>query len=246
MGENSKIEWCHHTFNPWWGCTEVSAACDFCYARTWAKRFGKGDLWKGERQIASPETWKAPIKWNAAARDAGVRKRVFCASMADVFDNQALGEWRKELFRTIRQTPNLDWLLLTKRPQNIHKMLYAAIGTADLRSWKNVWVGTTTENQEEYDRRYEHLSRIEANVRFISYEPALGPLSILRRQPLPNWVIAGGESGPKARPSDPRWFYELRDECAGLGVNFFMKQMTERGKKVVIPGELLVREWPNA
>lgn len=246
MGENSKIEWTHHTMSPWVGCTKVSDACQNCYAESWAKRTGQAGLWAGERRRTSAAYWRQPIKWNKSAAVAGVRKRVFCASLSDIFDNQVPEEWRADLFRLIRDTPSLDWLLLTKRPQNINKMLFKAIGSSDLRSW-NIWLGTTTENQEEYDLRFRHLAGVAARIRFISYEPALGPI-IVKRQGLlsPDWVIAGGESGPKARVSDPQWFHNLRDECAELEISFFMKQITERGKKIVIPNSLLVREWPSA
>src|ERR1039458_2213458 len=132
MAENSKIEWTDHTFNPWWGCTPVSSACDFCYAEALSKRFGK-DLWGNKpRQRTSAQNWNQPRKWNRQAEKMGVRYRVFCASMADVFDNQVPTEWRDDLWQLIRETPHLDWLLLTKRPQNISKMLPPAIDHAEL------------------------------------------------------------------------------------------------------------------
>lgn len=229
MGENSKIEWTHHSFNPWVGCTKVSAACDFCYAEGWAKRTGQAGLWAGERRRTSAANWRQPLKWNAAAKAAGVRQRVFCASLADVFDNQVPEGWRADLFGLIRDTPSLDWLLLTKRPQNITKMLYAAIGSRDLRSW-NVWLGTTIESAEHW-YRYDEIAEVPAWVRFISYEPALGPLNLAKHitdaRPSPDWVIAGGESGGKARAANPDWFRDLRDECAALGVSFLFKQWGE-------------------
>jgi protein gp37 len=126
MGENSKIEWTHHTFNPWTGCTRVSPACDHCYAANIAKRnpaaFGS---WEpgSPRKRTSPRNWHQPIIWNRKAAEAGERHRVFCASMADVFDNQVSEDWRVHLWALIEDTPQLDWLLLTKRPQNIQRML---------------------------------------------------------------------------------------------------------------------------
>src|SRR5262245_18137233 len=123
MGADSKIEWCHHTFNAFVGCTKVSPACDHCYAEAWAKRAGHPELWAGERRRTSAENWKQPLKWDKAAARTGERHRVFCASLADVFDNQVPDVWRTDLWKLIDLTPNLDWLLLTKRPQNIAKML---------------------------------------------------------------------------------------------------------------------------
>lgn len=124
MSKDSKIEWTHHTFNPWWGCTKVSAGCKHCYAETWAKRLGK-DFWgvKAARRELSPAYWRQPFAWNVAAAAAGVRARVFCASMADVFeDRRDLDERRARLWKVIDSTPNLDWLLLTKRPENVERL----------------------------------------------------------------------------------------------------------------------------
>jgi protein gp37 len=177
MAENSKIEWCDHTFNPWIGCTKVSAACDHCYAETWDKRFS-GERWgpHAARTRTKPANWHKPVKWNREAEASGKRARVFCASLADVFDNHRsiLPEWRADLWRLIAATPHLDWLLLTKRPQNIAKMLPEGWGNG----WRNVWLGTTAENQEEADRRIPHLLATPAAVRFISAEPLLGPVDL--------------------------------------------------------------------
>jgi protein gp37 len=123
MGENTNIEWADHTFNPWVGCSKISSACDYCYAESWAKRSGHPELWQGERRRTAGANWQRPIKWNRQAATAGKRARVFCASLADVFDNQVPRRWRDDLWHRIDQTPHLDWLLLTKRPQNIAKML---------------------------------------------------------------------------------------------------------------------------
>jgi len=180
MGENTKIEWATHTFNPWVGCTKVSPACDHCYAEGWAKRTGQGHLWEGQRRRTSMSNWQKVRKWNREARAAGRRDRVFCASLADVFDNQVPSEWRRELWHYIEQTPSLDWLLLTKRPQNIAKMLPDP-GTGVKPwgdGWKNVWLGTTVENQAEADRRIPHLLAVPAVIRFLSCEPLLGPLDL--------------------------------------------------------------------
>jgi len=249
MAETSKIEWTDATFNPWVGCTKISPACDHCYAEGWAKRAGNPELWQGERRRTSAVNWRMPVKLNALAVTEGRRLRVFCASLADVFDNQVPADWREDLWALIRATPMLDWQLLTKRPQNIGKMLPADWG----QGWPNVWLGTTVENQAEADRRIPHLLATPAAVRFLSCEPLLGPVDLRHmdqdifdavgdaltgkwrwrdgptRQETPriNWVIAGGESGPGARPMHPDWARSLRDQCAAAGVAFHFKQWGE-------------------
>ncbi|HUC19430.1 MAG TPA: phage Gp37/Gp68 family protein [Acetobacteraceae bacterium] len=222
MGKNSRIEWTDHTFNPWWGCTKVSEACKHCYAEAWSKRVGQ-KVWgpKAERRFFTERHWLEPIKWNADALSKKSRRRVFCASMADVFeDRRELDEWRLRLWNLIEATPQLDWLLLTKRPELV----------AELTHWQdkwpsNVWLGTTIENQKSADSRLPHLTAIPATVRFISAEPLLGALDLRSRLGTTiNWVITGGESGPKARPSSPSWFRDLLGQCMQAGVPFHFKQ----------------------
>lgn len=237
MGAGTKIEWATHTFNPWVGCTKVSPACDHCYAEGWAKRAGSPELWQGERRRTSESYWKQPLKWNVEAVKLKSRPRVFCASLADVFDNQVPEQWRADLWEVIASTPNLDWLLLTKRPQNIAKML------PPLWPEPNVWLGTTVENQEEAGRRIPHLLAVPAVVHFLSCEPLLGPVNLAPFGHVVadgiafgfDWVIAGGESGPGARPSNPDWFRWLRDECADAGTAFFFKQHGEWGVECMPP-----------
>lgn len=224
MARNSPIEWTHHTFNPWWGCAKISPACAHCYAEKWSKRVGL-DLW-GEsepRRFFGDRHWREPLSWNAEAERTRVRKRVFCASMADVFEpREDLDPWRTRLWNLIEQTPWLDWLLLTKRPESI----------GDLVPWtkawpENVWLGTTAENQLWLVRRVSELARFPAIVRFISCEPLLAPLDLNPILRIINWVIAGGESGAKARPSHPDWFRGLRDQCLASSVAFHFKQWGE-------------------
>lgn len=228
MGKDTSIEWTHHTFNPWWGCVRVSAACDHCYAETWAKRLGE-DVWgpKSERRFFGDAHWKEPLKWNADAASKGVRERVFCASMADVFENRAdLIPHRLRLFELIAKTPHLDWLLLTKRIHLVKKQLPKGYNLP-----ANVWLGTTVENQVEADKRVRHLLEFATpGVRFLSCEPLLGPLD-LRRFLTRNesgvrvdWVIAGGESGHNSRPMEPQWPDELRKQCTSAQVPFHFKQ----------------------
>lgn len=228
MGKDTSIEWTHHTFNPWWGCVRVSAACDHCYAETWAKRLG-ANVWgpKTERRFFGDSHWKEPLKWNADAVAQGVRKRVFCASMADVFENRAdLIPHRLRLLDLIARTPQLDWLLLTKRIHLVKKQLPKGYVFPS-----NVWLGTTVENQDEADKRVRHLLDFATPaVRFLSCEPLLGPLD-LRRFLTRNeagvrvdWVIAGGESGHGSRPMEPQWPDELRKQCTSARVAFHFKQ----------------------
>jgi protein gp37 len=221
MAKNSRIEWTTHTFNPWWGCVKVSPACKHCYAESWAKRVGQ-KVWgiKAERRFFGDKHWSEPLKWNASALADGRPARVFCASMADIFeDRRDLDEARSRLWKLIEATPCLDWLLLTKRPEIVSAL--APWGD----DWPiNVWLGTTVEDQEWADERLPKLVDIPAKVRFISAEPLLGPLDITRYAHSLDWVITGGESGPKARPSSPSWFRNLMNQCMASDIAFHFKQ----------------------
>lgn len=241
MGENSKIEWTDHTFNPWIGCQKVSPGCDHCYAEAMMDhRYGRV-TWgpHGERKRTSAANWRLPMRWAKAARRDGARRRVFCASLADVFDNQVPDGWRSDLFALIEDTPELDWLLLTKRPENIAKMVWAKW---DAGLPFNIWLGTTCEDQKNFDRRWPILMAVPAVVRFISYEPAIGKLSLPMHGPYPDWIICGGESGAETRFMEPEWAYDLLADCAFANIAFFMKQMT---KKAPIPSDLMVRQFPR-
>lgn len=223
MTRDSGIEWTHHTFNPWWGCVKLSPACAHCYAETWARRVGM-DLWGGDapRRFFSDNHWREPLRWNAEAETLGTRARVFCASMADVFEPRTnLDPWRDKLWDLIERTPHLDWLLLTKRPGHIKNVYPWAY---DPR--RNVWLGTTAENQRWADRRIERLLSVDAHVRFLSCEPLLSAVDLtpwLRHGQI-SWVIAGGESGGAARPTHPNWIRSLRDQCEAHAVPFHFKQ----------------------
>lgn len=272
MAENSKIEWTDHTFNPWMGCTKVSPACANCYAeRDFDHRYGKVQ-WgpTGTRVLTSDANWQKPLAWNRTAERLGVRHRVFCASLADVFEDWQgpimspganpviLGkEWRAsngsnrmtmddvrlQLFDLIDRTPNLDWLLLTKRPENIKRMwptendghngrLAAAIFGKQgrlVRRRENVWLGASVESAD-YLGRIDTLKTCGdlASVLFLSCEPVVGPMPTLGEHiDGIDWVIAGGESGPSARPADPDWFRSIRDQCAAHEVPFHFKQWGE-------------------
>jgi len=174
MGENSRIEWCDHTFNPWLGCEKVSEACRNCYAQVDRIRWGQADLWQGRRQRTSLSIWRRPLKWNAEAKIAGTRPRVFCASLADVFeDRRDLAPWRADLWLLIRDTPHLDWLLLTEWPEHIKSMLPDDWG----QGYRNVWLGTTVENDKRTDRVH-HLLQVDAAIRFVSIEPMISNIDL--------------------------------------------------------------------
>ena len=178
MAERTTIEWTDRTFNPWLGCQKVGPGCDHCYAEAiMAKRFGRVAWGPGEERVrTSPANWKLPLKWDREAALAGKPSRVFCASLADVFDNAVPTKWRDDLWNLIAATPHLDWLLLTKRPQNITKMLPPSWGNG----WRNVWLGCTVVNQAEAERDIPHLLAVPAAVRFLSIEPLLGPVDLTR------------------------------------------------------------------
>lgn len=203
MSENSKIEWTDHTFNPFIGCTKVSPGCDNCYAEHLMDTRLHKVVWgvHGERVRTSAATWREPIRWNARHAEFfaahGRRQRVFCASLADVFDNAVDPAWRADLFRLIADTPNLDWLLLTKRIGNVMSMVSeAAQYQFDLdriekpRLHDNIWLGATIVNQEEADRDIPKLLAVPAHVRFLSMEPLLGPVDltrVMRSSPDSDW-----------------------------------------------------------
>lgn len=225
MAANSHIEWTDHTFNPWTGCTNISPGCDNCYAEAWSKRSGHVKWGNSPRKRTTEQYWKAPTIWNGRSdlfeAAHGRRQRVFCASLADVFDNQAEPMWRRDLFALIRATPRLDWQLLTKRPQNIRKMLPEDWGTD---GYSNVWLGFTAEDQDRYDQRCRFIDQVPAAVWFVSYEPAIGPLRLRPDKPVPDWLIIGGESGHGARPMQADWARNIIADCREMGVAPFFKQ----------------------
>lgn len=249
MAENSKIEWTDHTFNPWIGCTKVGPPCDGCYAENlMANRYGRVEWGApgkgvGTRVRTSAANWRKPFTWDRAAKASGERTFVFCASLADIFDNQVPSEWRADAFEVMRQTPNLTYLLLTKRPQLIIRLSEEAGGLP-----RNAAIGATMASQSEYDRDRMKLAEAKAVLNpvfsFGSFEPILGPVILDRSAP--DWIIVGGETDQgkhKARMADPEWMRSLRDQAGRLGRAFFMKQMTN---KATIPVDLLLRQWPVA
>lgn len=180
MSANTKIEWADHTFNPWEGCQKVGPGCDHCYAESRNARFAGGTAinWGpgAPRRRTSEANWRLPLKWNAEAERLGIRYRVFCASLADVFDNEVDPQWRDDLFDLIAKTPNLDWLLLTKRIGNVGNMLPVPFDFD--KHYPNVWLGATIVNQEEADRDIPKLLQVPAAKRFLSMEPLLEPVNL--------------------------------------------------------------------
>lgn len=270
--ENSLIGWTDHTFNPWIGCTKVDELCAHCYAETLMDtRYGRVQWGPGKpRSRTSPEYWKQPLRWNAACAatfNRDPRPRVFCASLADWLDDDNVPvEWLADLFDLVRRCQNLDWQLLTKRPENWIMRLRAVRDRVSTNSavydwvcaWlggtppSNVWIGTSVGTQKGVDKRVPEVLNIPARVRFLSCEPLLQKITLpetclhqwisdgsVRAEyngPRIHWVITGGESGPGARPMHPDWARSLRDQCAAAGVPFFFKQWGEW-----TPGENLDR-----
>jgi protein gp37 len=247
MGTDTAIGWTDHTFNPWWGCTRVSPGCQHCYAETFAKRTGN-KVWgqQAPRRFFGEKHWREPLKWDRAAEAAGRPALVFCASMADVFeDRDDLVEPLGQLFELMVATPHLIWQVLTKRPELVRDRTPRAWWqeTDDGRSmWpSNVWIGTTVEDQQRADERIPRLLEIPAPVRFLSCEPLLGPVDLLAEWvefelmafggagvecfPRVDWVICGGESGPGHRPLNLDHARTIRDNCAEYDVPFFFKQV---------------------
>lgn len=258
MSENSKIQWTHHTFNPWWGCVEVSPACDHCYARAFAHRLGHG-VWGKDapRRFFGGKHWNEPLKWNRDAEAAGEQRRVFCASMADVFeDREDLKPNRERLWHLVAKTPWLDWLLLTKRPGNIARFV-----TPFLCDQPNVWMGTTVEDRRHGVPRIEALRRSGPwPVLFLSIEPLIEDLGDVDLSGI-DWAIVGGESGGGARPFDLAWARKLIAQSRAVGAAPFIKQLGTRpidtGQPVRLrdhkggdisefPPDLRVREFPAA
>lgn len=294
MAENTKIEWCDHTFNPWHGCEKISPGCANCYAAAMSKRnpvvLGEWGP-DGTRIVASEPKWKLPLKWDREAKHAGVRAKVFCASIADVFEDwqgpmidcrghdtrRTMHDDRRRLFELIDSTPNLDWLILTKRPENIRKLmpLHYEVGThrllCDVR--ENLWLGVSVENQEQADKRIPELLKVPAHVRFLSCEPLLGSLDLTvvgcpycgqsKNAWAPNyvvcqncgreveyprelqridWVIVGGESGPKARPCRTSLVRNVVVQCQESNVACFVKQM---GANVIDRNDMISGDEPT-
>lgn len=239
VGESTAIAWTDHTFNPWWGCERVSPGCQHCYAETFAKRTGNNAVWgkNADRRRFGDKHWNEPLKWNRTAEAEGRQHLVFCASMADVFEDRPdhTGD-RARLWELIEATPFLTWQLLTKRPENVSGLVPARWMQQGL--WPHhVWIGATVEDQRRADERIPILAELPAPVRFLSCEPLLGPVVLDPSVDFPDWVICGGESGPNHRPLDLDHARSLRDQCDAYGIPFFFKQIG--GRTPMQGGDLL-------
>lgn len=305
MSENTTIEWCNHTFNPWRGCVKISAGCAHCYAETLSKRNPAvlGEWGKDAARVEAVESyWMQPLKWHKAAVKAGEIHTVFVGSLMDVGeDRRDLDPLRDRLMALIALTPlqrgedgrlsGLRYLLLTKRPAALKRYLDAPglyDRTLDAADWyrsrrpalarvavndpgpgsraawyPNLWIGTSVEDQRAADERIPELLSIDCAGRFLSMEPLLGAVDLTPWQETERWVdrcsgcvdghideygyvyadcpghemerttcridwiIVGGESGPRARPMHPQWARDLRDQCVAAGVPFLFKQWGE-------------------
>jgi protein gp37 len=252
MAEHTKIQWCDHTFNSWIGCAKVNEGCQPCYAAAWNDRFHFAE-WgpRGKRYRTSKAKWREPLAWNRKAQQADVRRKVFCASLADVFeDHPQLPPWRADLFDLIDRCPNLYWLILTKRPENILSMW-----PGDYR--EHVWLGTSIANQRNADEFIDRLLpcrdlvpflflSVEPQIAYVDLEPWLSP------KPLLDWVIVGGESGPNARPFQIKWAADIIDQCGQANVAVFVKQLGsnaydgKRRLQLVDSHGGDIHEWPRS
>jgi len=255
MAEQTGIQWTNHTFNPVSGCTKISPGCANCYAVDLPPAMRRHAEWGNKPRIFASESYWAQLQtWHRKAKEAGVKRRVFCASVADIFEGEPGVREGKDgpragylpmldrLFGVIAATPWLEYQLLTKRPWNAAR--WWAESAMSGRQWPaNALIGCTAENQEQANRRIPHLFRIPAR-RFVSFEPLLGPIDFAQVCPdqVIDWAIVGGESGRKARPMHPDWVRSLRDQCQSAGVAFFFKQMMVNGSMAELP-ELDGRVW---
>ncbi|MCB0474005.1 MAG: DUF5131 family protein [Flavobacteriaceae bacterium] len=261
MAENSKIEWTHHTANLWWGCTKVHAGCNHCYAETLANRWGN-DIWGSDKpRKAIKSVWGDLERMQKEAKEKNEIHRVFVGSMMDVFErpmplidskgnqmDETTGDLRDRFFKqVVPYSPNLLFLLLTKRPSNINKYIPGF--------WKkyppsNVMFGTSPVNQETFDKLVPQLYQVDGK-KFLSIEPMLDKINMMKAYPVGkgqvamglfmDWIICGGESGHGKRPFNADWARSIREQCKLTQMPFFMKQMD---KVQPIPEDLLIREFP--
>lgn len=242
MGESTGIAWTDHTFNPWWGCTKISDECTHCYAERDAGRWGFDCFGPGKpRRFFGDAHWNEPLKWDRKAERDGERRRVFCASMGDVFDREVPDLVRARLWALIAKTPHLDWLVLTKRPEYMRDMLPP---DHMQKPWPNLWLGFTAGTQAAWDHRWPIAREIPAVVRFVSVEPALECVrfgDVLMRRPERlfatdlHWVILGEESGPGARRCGKEALASMLCQAKLAGIPVFIKQAWEGDKLVKMP-----------
>jgi len=250
MGDNTTISWAMRTFNPWIGCQKVGPGCDNCYAETWDQRFSAGEHWGpgAPRRRTVESNWNKVRKWQREALSSGLRSRVFCASLADVFDNAIDPQWRRDLAQLIRETPMLDWMLLTKRIGNVQRMIAEDFGGA---LPGNVWLGASIVTQAEADRDIAKLLAVPARVRWLSMEPLIEAVAIQPDQMRAlDMIVVGGESGGNARHFDIAWARDLLGQARTGGTAYHFKQLSEADHPRTyeewdtFPDDLKVREFP--
>lgn len=267
MSRVTKISWCDATFNPWVGCSKVSPGCAHCYAEIWGHRFGVPWGPGQPRRRTSAANWRQPLRWNKQAIADGIRPRIFCSSLSDWLDDEVPATWLSDLLALTSWTANLDWLLLTKRPESWQARLNAvyednpqSIGATVARDWldgekpQNILIGWTAEDQPHFDERTPHGFLIPAKTYFVSCEPLLGPIDLHLggiEEPCQDigWVICGGESGTDARFMSQTWARSLLDQCKAGYVAFWMKQLgghpDSLHELLDFPEDLRVRELPR-
>jgi protein gp37 len=263
MSETTGIAWCNSTFNPWWGCTEVSPGCDRCYARELDARFHKAAHWGTgvPRKLMSDHYWNDPLRWNRKAQRTGEPWRVFCASMADILDTEAPAGQRERLIEMVDATPHLTWLFLTKRIELAGRLMIELIR----RPRPNIWWGTTVENQEMANKRVKTLRLIPAALHWLSIEPMVGPIDLhaagafqpYMATPRIKWSVVGGESSDELvdngmvypRPMQLDWARLIKKQSEQNGAAFFMKQLgglpKNKGDQMEdFPADLRARNFP--
>ena len=249
MGETTGISWTSRTFNPWIGCTKVSPGCAHCFAEQIVEVFPMGKGKGAFRRLELTKTWGAPAKWNDEAAAAGRRELVFMGSMLDFF-HEGGDEWRPAVWELVKKTPNLEYQILTKRPERIRECLPPDWGDT---GYGNVWLGTSVENQKYAELRIPELLDVPAKLHFLSCEPLLGPLDLWRYlghshfggeglvEGGVGWTIVGGESGAEHRQMMTQWAIDIKAQCDAAEVPFFGKQRS--GPKNEIPLIMNGREW---
>ncbi|MFC1583360.1 DUF5131 family protein [Candidatus Neomarinimicrobiota bacterium] len=226
----SAIEWTESTWNPVTGCSKVSAGCKHCYAERMAKRLkamGQPRYQNGFRVTLHRDLVSLPLTWNKP-------QMIFVNSMSDLFHEDVPTEFIQSVFKTMNLASQHTFQVLTKRSDRLRELSH------DLAWTENIWMGVTVETAE-YADRIEDLLRTSARVKFLSLEPLLGSLRDVSLKGV-DWIIAGGESGPGARPMKAEWVKEIRDQCLEVGIPFFFKQWGGVHKKKA-GRELEGREW---
>lgn len=234
-----------YSFNEWWGCSSpAGAGCDHCYAamldrRTGGHHFGIGT----SPRLTKEKNRNQPYRWNRESEAIGVRQKVFCGSMMDFFDRHAPSGARGPLWEKVKATQWLDWLILTKRPGNILKMLPADWGD---HGYPNAWMGVTVENKRSGLRRLDQLRNIPARIRFLSVEPLLEDLGSIDLTGI-HWCIVGGESGSGFRKMEKAWVDRVIAQCREQGVSIFFKQWggTARDAGGCMIDGIEIKEWPK-